>query len=1339
MNTINLSKLSLLISLLLLFSNCTKKRDDELNQGTVTHDLYEISQFDNREFPLTTLQGKSSGRQSTKATTMELDESIARDFEIVPYTTKAKFMQDVSIIGRAEKSGMYKIKYQFEKEFLTLYKVAAEENIAFRETTYSSKFANGQMLVPVYTYPIKYFKLEKVRDSNGEETHKIKDFPANNKSDATHFRINLMAGRPMQSIPKNDVYLADLFTGQWFYSATIVEKSIHDKSLAGTDLAYDQDQKSVSRIEFKRHENSVMAVNTDMDKAAKEDKSKELNYKSAIEIPVKWIDYRRAKSGGHKLMQEESLDDKHSEAKHWSKRRYLIVDFAKTKTPLSASFEEDTAKFHNLVMTKNFISFTIYYPEKQMRIKYALKKAHPAKRPRIYPKEDTEKFGYISSTKNYIKNYKIYRTKDYDKLHLLHRFMPTDNKIEYFLSDHTPEKFVRFARDAVKLWNHAFKKAQTKISITLNETKRVSIGDLRFNIINIMDTKSGSRVLGYGPTVADSESGEIISATSNVYVNTFRDSLVSNIRNFIKAKLGKFKDIYVIKNQTPAKGPKDNHDTNNVAYPDDNPTFALTTMLSAGIAANSSQVSQQENMSYVVAVKKEGEKEEDEETHENHIDNLTPLPTKCNYQARYAHLGEVITKQCNEVTAYIARLRKKDTLYAADELKVLESCVDKLIGNNILSTLVHEMGHNFGLKHNFMASVDYENFTRDQDGNALAKMSSVMDYVPDDLEELTTPGLYDIAALAYGYNDSIEFVTDGKTNWVKLKNGQSIAQLEKLHDKNQTSRKKYKYCSDDQAGRIIRYKDPKSRKMKNKVILKNYALCTRHDYGENPKEIVEYAINSFNSAYAIGSRRYDKAVMRGELDFTNFLSINYLTLMIEIYHQWRLYLATFVYQKNMYLTNYNKEDYTNIIQEMIKDQTYKTYYEASQKVYEFFSKLTFTPTKFCIANAIEGPFPQVALEFESLRDEIYAETGKTANYCKDALVNGFLKKKNLKVTKSVGLQYTTLMKTKNFMDVENFEKIEIIGGRNLKNFGLTKLTSRLFYHLRPAQAALFVPNFLDNPIFREELLDKLFDRLINGISKESLGLKEGPKSLPFFKTDKIILQNTYFGFIDGSSIPGKLESSSERLALIIPRSTLTFDAIPKSADIAYLQATNGVYLFAHKKTSARPYKLIKKYNQLKTEKAMDNSDQEALTAMQAQMELSKLQLFTLKELQAMTGQEFIDSLKLLVDSLAEYQGPMKNFFNEQLVNAVQLSSFLIKNNETFAPQLLTSNFQVLLQQVKFDLSRINFFQEKLLQAVGKFVLSLEGLEKYRKNKEEYDNQLEMLKAIFERVSQIRLL
>lgn len=153
------------------------------------------------------------------------------------------------------------------------------------------------------------------------------------------------------------------------------------------------------------------------------------------------------------------------------------------------------------------------------------------------------------------------------------------------------------------------------------------------------------------------------------------------------------------------------------------------------------------------------------------------------------------------------------------------------------TTLVHEMGHTFGLRHNFYGSADSKHYHPEY--NRLVKQieaekdlpaeqktvepadlepymfSSIMDYGGDFYSQIGGLGPYDKAAIRYAYNRSID------------------------KEKDATVTANYKFCTDHQVNESI--------------------LCRRFDKGRNVSEITFNLIEDYHTSYLLSHFRRDRA------------------------------------------------------------------------------------------------------------------------------------------------------------------------------------------------------------------------------------------------------------------------------------------------------------------------------------------------------------------------------------------------------------------------------------------------------------------------------------------------
>ncbi len=205
---------------------------------------------------------------------------------------------------------------------------------------------------------------------------------------------------------------------------------------------------------------------------------------------------------------------------------------------------------------------------------------------------------------------------------------------------------------------------------------------------------------------------------------------------------------------------------------------------------------------------------------------------------------------------------------------------------NVMSTLSHELGHAFGLLHNFKASTDQENYeftkidgTKEDTGR---NYSSIMDYIQDVEQKYAGPGPYDAHALRAAYTDMVEVSEKTKADLEKNKitlakgNLASIDDIMKLtgqtslvHFTKETLNKNgilkhYAQCSDGGIGQ--------------------QALCAQFDAGGSATEIVQNKIADYSRGYISRNFVYDK------INFNWTQKIEAINRNISLFQSIRSYL-----------------------------------------------------------------------------------------------------------------------------------------------------------------------------------------------------------------------------------------------------------------------------------------------------------------------------------------------------------------------------------------------------------------------------------------------------------------
>ena len=1072
--------------LAMTISGCAKDRDDKYSDDA-EENVVEISSLNGKEVELRTLNSLGSTPLLSDAVNVSANlsgTSISDQFSLVSYETSSDLFQDVPLF--ALPGQRYTLRYEVTNKHLVINKVAKSELVPFHERTFATKEGDN-LVVPLIGYPITLYKQVRVRNSDNESTNLLDFIVVDNVAKATHMRVNTLSRVTFDAIKKHNVLPVNLFIDEdknqvkeWFYASTIVGAPPEFANAIGRDVTQDFSTSSVSRVKFVKTKNALMAVNLNIDKDI--DLTNENNFQIAIQIPVEWLDYRRQQEGENKLLEEEVLDNKNIESKVFQDRKYLKANFTKVTTASSGGFNDSFANDYlldDLEITDGYVSFVTHNKATGIKTRYSFRQAHSPKyaESKQYFKTDRDIFGYFETRRNVLNNHKQVRESDREKNVLINRFMPTvdaqgKKEIIYHFSKLTNQSMRNVGRLAIDVWNKAFQAAGTGVTIRLDETRPVNLGDIRFNIINVVDTKNGGNLLGYGPTIADSETGEIISGTANIYADPFRESLYRDIRNYIRGRRGRFSPNYMLTARPPVS-PLGGSDLDNVLEyaqnlykdVDDNDTLltnhVLIKELSAISAAQKAYKTEEERLAkmkghmnvseFLVEVQKS-------QKNLMSVHNLTEKDISGFNSKGVAHhsafenaskdIIEEIEGRCKEeLDAYITELEKDNVYYNDRDEEVIEACINKksdtksltinretisLLESRVLSTLVHEMGHNFSLRHNFIGSTDTQNFTK-EDGKVVAQSSSVMDYNRGNVYELLAPGIYDIEAIRFAYASA-----------VKTKSGEIITGLiktksltDQLKEKNK-ERFPLKFCTDHH--RSFTVGSPWERQID--------PLCAMHDHGDTPLKIVQENIDSINSFRAVHGYRYDKAGSRSGIGQGLSLFRRNFTSLKKIYSQWRYHLSTFVGQENQYLENYSEEKLQEVLTSMKADKgvhgkNYAEYYEAAELAYSFLRDLAFTPAKYCIIEGESLSQKVDLLEFETLQDQMFRDKKLTIQDCKGEDVQKWVTENvglDVKVVDSVG-EYANDIKANLDPTHADFEKNNIAGFELTRRLAFVTLTT----------------------------------------------------------------------------------------------------------------------------------------------------------------------------------------------------------------------------------------------------------------------------------------------------------
>ena len=817
----------------------------------------------------------------------------------------------------------YEIIFKTMGNYLVLFKASKDiEDLPYTERTSVTKSGDYHM-VPFIGYPIEYCSAEPILNNQGEETYQHRTNCDSNLNDQKYIKVRSMQAKPYEYLnieQKRDLFPSEYFNGNWFFTQGPVE-SRGTGELAPFQAFLVKVKKNSKSLDFIEASGNVI----------------ERNRQVRTNIPVLWKDFEMAKDGD----MFEKFGEREHKDRQTIRRKNLQINFE--------SLKNMGAEPINFLVTNDYFSIT--YDLLAEGVKYRMSFLRESSvdqegfKPRRWFLEDHNHiFGVMHiSPQDEIKEGEFTEEDYLDQVRMI-RFNTSLNSEEekktktktikwYFSKNSAQEDSYRgVARKAISIYNQAFayimKGADKQIKVELVETEEKDLGDLRYNIINLIkseDVSTLSGLLGAAPSYSNANTGQIIGTTANIIIHSLEKGFNLAVRNYIRYELF----------QKHKRSKKEN---------------------------------------------------------ERHV--VTP------------YMKKNIENQCPEVAVFIKQkqaqnLKPRDHLGDKD---IMLSCGKKISKPSLLSVILHEMGHSFGLGHNFKASVDEENYYKSSDeikkffpnipslSDQIGKASSVMDYMPTDHPELQYLGKYDLAALRFLYRDQIETKEGG---YVSLDIPENPFKQTALSGAIKNKRKEYFHCSDNEEPSDENAVVPPSEDI----------LCMSFDYGSTPLEIVNHYIDDAKRALISMRYRYDAPGFR-------WPSVGYIRNIMSLYNKWlnsrdKYLISNNLYEKTKYVFNDKKylEDYKDILRAGLKrNKDYDLFYPVREVVSEFMIDFLFTQSMSCIAQDENDQIQKLNLEDikSVLRQKHHAELYVEDCYSKQ--ITQFLEENNLTLIDQRGVE-----------------------------------------------------------------------------------------------------------------------------------------------------------------------------------------------------------------------------------------------------------------------------------------------------------------------------------------------
>lgn len=496
-------------------------------------------------------------------------------------------------------------------------------------------------------------------------------------------------------------------------------------------------------------------------------------------------------------------------------------------------------------------TFTIEYYYSFVKLS---KIASPEYKARVYPFEDQNSFGYFTTD---LKR----RTADgrptvNSTYQVMNRWNPNRKEIVYYLN----EPFYRPKMEAIRLAtyqsvetiNESFRKAGVDMKIRLEDGRDKQIGDLRNSFIVLVADELASGLLGYGPSAVNPNTGEIVKAQTVMYYGTLKSMIREAYEEIVEEKLREEQNREVAPLAATAR---ENHAQGAALSEDDTLRNQAHSSLMSRLVPNGAnrgtaprtpvRSSTRADISEIMSKEKLGKNGFDkqrqiklsfwlnqlknpEELSQEEIARATlnEMSHRCFYHESFIDASSAIAPEIRADNLGLSELKPWNDLTEAEQNKI----IDKLLPAVFVPTLVHELGHNLGLRHNFNGSEDKDNFYTPQERQAMGLSreivySSVMDYSQRSINQLPVMGKYDIAALRFGYKSAVE-KKDGSL--YQLQANETLEQLKK--ESRLDDLKEFQFCTDDH--------------------VEVNPGCNRFDEGTTLKEIAQNFVDKYNEDYS---------------------------------------------------------------------------------------------------------------------------------------------------------------------------------------------------------------------------------------------------------------------------------------------------------------------------------------------------------------------------------------------------------------------------------------------------------------------------------------------------------
>ncbi len=633
------------------------------------------------------------------------------------------------------------------------------------------------------------------------------------------------------------------------------------------------------RVQFQMDENHLFVYELEVDDNFK---TNNLNKKPMYAFPIKHIDYQCAEDSLGKCQHKEEENKDIG----WYDKKFIEIDVedlmnisveglpllriekfngcVTKKASKLVEFEVDENNVNLIVENlytfrdfscaniKDYYSFTLSDLSFSVQHHYSFAKAKTvlseSYQPVNYPRVIERYFGFF---KTVLKPSGVDQNIDQDnEVFYMNRWNPNRSKIDFYMSEefNFPQNAVikEATYKAVNVVNDGLVRSGAKFRVNLKEPKPgMRPGNIRNNMIVLVEDKNASRISGYGPSLADPLTGEIFKANTVMYLGNLKSLIKRTYNEMVEKKLRQVgeKQVFLGPSRVIEKVSQEFKEARKNLANEREDERILQQARSKEVTSQyaPSQFFTAKGVARVVnklIAKKHGMFDQFENSKLKEVlglakkynDGLEYITSKTGYPMEYV---EFHTDSVTDLAKLVDDYQLKYWIQLTD--KERKRAMDVLLPYYYLPVLTHEIGHNLGLRHNFQSSEDKDNwYTKEElqydfgfSPGTEFKHSSVMDYGHRTHNELHLMGKYDVAAFKFAYAEKVESV-----------DGSEISLYDFVADHSSYFPKPYGYCSDE--------------------MVSPNPNCNRHDEGTNMVEIMQHKIRQIEEVYERANYRLNR-------------------------------------------------------------------------------------------------------------------------------------------------------------------------------------------------------------------------------------------------------------------------------------------------------------------------------------------------------------------------------------------------------------------------------------------------------------------------------------------------